>query len=132
MIDRRGALRTRTERPKIIIRVDAGTVTIVPVKLYRVVPYRPNVNQLGVRYGDKLPAGAVPLAESARTISAQVRFWIDSRVVIIPQDPDNAICFDMIDLGWNSASHAAFTCLHLKFNQTVTHRRHATNLCAIH
>ena len=110
-IDGRGALRTRTERPKIIIRVDAGTVTIVPVKLYRVVPYRPNVNQLSIRDGDKLPAGAVPLADGARTISAKVRFWIDSRVVIIPQNPDNALCFDVIDLGWKSPSHAGFACL---------------------
>jgi hypothetical protein len=86
-------------------------VTIAPVKLYRVVPYRPNVNQLGVGDGDKLPAGAVTLAESARAVSAQVRLWILSRMVIIPQNPDNAICFDVIDLGWNSASHAAFTCL---------------------
>ena len=108
-VDGRTALRTRTERAKIIVRVDAGTVTIAPVKLYRVVPYWPNVNQLSLGDGHELPAGAVPLAEGTRTISAQVRFWINSRVIIIPENPNNARCFDVIDLGWKSASHVAFT-----------------------
>jgi hypothetical protein len=108
-------------------------VTIVPVKFYRVVSYWLDVNQLSIRNGDKLPGGAVPLAKSARAVTPQVRFWIVPCMVIIPQNPDDALSFDVIDLGWESASHAALTRFPtLKLNHTVSDGRHATNLCAIH
>jgi hypothetical protein len=77
----------------------------MPVKFYRVVSYRANVHQFGIRNGDKLTAGPVPLAKSARAIAPQVRFWIAPSMVIIPQNPDDAVCFDVINLGWESASH---------------------------
>jgi hypothetical protein len=54
-------------------------------------------------------------------------------MVIIPQNPDDALSFDVIDLGWESASHAALTRFPTsKLNHTVSDGRHATNLCAIH
>lgn len=81
-------------------------MTIVPVKFYRVVSYWMDVNQLSIRNGDKLPGGAVPLAKSARAVTPQVRFWIVSCMVIIPQNPDDALGFNVIDLGWKSASHS--------------------------
>lgn len=64
-----------------------------------------DVNQLSIRNGDKLPGGAVPLAKSARAVTPQVRFWIVPCMVITPQNPDDALGFDVIDLGWKSASH---------------------------
>lgn len=64
-----------------------------------------DVNQLSIRNGDKLPGGAVPLAKSARAVTPQVRFWIVSCMVIIPQNPDDPLGFNVIDLGWISASH---------------------------
>jgi hypothetical protein len=106
MIDGGIALWTRTERPKIVIGVDPGTVTIVPVKFDRIVSYWANINQLSIGNRDKLPAGAVPLAKSARAMAPQVRFWISSRMVIIPQNPDDRLCFNVINLGRISASHA--------------------------
>ena len=84
----------------------------MPVKFYRVVSYRANVHQFGIRNGDKLTAGPVPLANSAGAIAPQVRFWIGPRMAIIPQNPDDAVCFDVINLGWESASQWA----HLPFN----------------
>jgi hypothetical protein len=80
-------------------------VTIVPVKFYRVISYWLDVNQLGIRNGDKLPGGTVPLAKSARAVTPQVRFWIVPCMVIIPQNPDDALGFNVIDLGWKWASH---------------------------
>jgi len=80
-------------------------MTIVPVKFYRVVSYWANVNQLSIGNRDKLPGGAVPLAKSARAVTPQVRFWIVPCMVIIPQNPDDALGFTVIDLGWKSASH---------------------------
>ena len=105
------ALWTRTEGPKIFICVDPGTVTIVPLKFYRIIPYRPNVNQLRIGNRDKLPAGAVPLAKSAGAIPTQVCLWIDSHMAIVPKDSNNALCFDVIDLGWKSANHASLLAL---------------------
>jgi hypothetical protein len=108
-------------------------VTIVPVKFYRIVSYWLDVNQLSIRNGDKLPGGAVPLAKSARAVTPQVRFWIVPGMVIIPQNSDDALGFNVIDLGWKSASHLGLLAFcHLKFNQTVPYGCHATNLCAIH
>jgi hypothetical protein len=80
-------------------------MTIVPVKFYRVVSYWANVNQLSIGNRDKLPGGAVPLAKSARAVTPQVRFWIVPCMVIIPQNPDDALGFNVIDLGWKLASH---------------------------
>jgi hypothetical protein len=77
----------------------------MPVKFYRVVSYRANVNQFSIRNGDKLTAGPVTLAKSARAMAPQVGFWIGTRMIIIPQNPDDALCFDVINLGWESASH---------------------------
>ncbi len=81
-------------------------MTIAPVKFYRVVSYWANVDQLSIRNRKKLSAGAVPLAESTRAMAPQVWFWIDSGMAIIPENPDDALCFDVIDLRWESASHA--------------------------
>jgi hypothetical protein len=53
-------------------------------------------------------------------------------MVIIPQNPDDALGFDVIDLGWKSASHLVTWLLPLKLNQTVPYGCHAANLCAIH
>jgi hypothetical protein len=107
-------------------------VTIVPVKFYRVVSYWLDANQLSIRNGDKLARDAVPLAKSARAVTPQVRFWIVPGMVIIPQNPDDALGFDVIDLGWKSASHLVAWLLPLKLNQTVPYGCHAANLCAIH
>jgi hypothetical protein len=107
-------------------------VTIVPVKFYRVVSYWLDANQLSIRNGDKLARDAVPLAKSARAVTPQVRFWIVPGMVIIPQNPDDALGFDVIDLGWKSASHLLTWLLPLKLNQTVPYGCHAANLCAIH
>jgi hypothetical protein len=46
------------------------------------------------------------LAKSARAVASQVRFRIDSRMVIIPNNPDDTLCFDVIDFRRKSASHA--------------------------
>ena len=52
---------------------------------------------------------------------------------IIPQNPDDALGFNVIDLGWESASHAGLLALDpSKLDQTVPYGRHATDLCAIH
>lgn len=108
-------------------------MTIVPLKFYRVIPYRPNVNQLCIGNRDKLPAGAVPLAKSAGAIPTQVCLWIGSHMAIVPKDPNDALCFDVIDLGWKSASHASLLAFpKSQFNQTVPYRRHAPDLRAIH
>jgi hypothetical protein len=81
-------------------------VSILPVKFYGVVAYGPYVDQLGIRSRDKLPAGAVALAESAGAIPAQVCFWIIPHMAIVPNDSYDGICFEMIDFGWKSASHS--------------------------
>ena len=53
---------TWTEGPKIIIGVDPGTVSIAPMKVYRVVSYGANLDQLRIGHRDKLPRSAVALA----------------------------------------------------------------------
>ena len=57
-----GARWTWTEVFKVVIGIDPSTVSIVPMKFYRVVSYGANVNQLRIWHRDKLPAGAVALA----------------------------------------------------------------------
>ena len=100
---------TRTEGLKVVIGIDPGTVSIVPMKFYRVVSYGPNVDQLRIWHRDKLPAYAMALAQGAGTIPTQVRFWIVPGMAIIPNNPNDTLRFDMVDLGWNSASHEAST-----------------------
>ena len=95
----------RAEGVKVVVGIDPSTVSIVPMKFYRVVSYGPNVDQLRIWHRDKLPVRAMALAQGAGTIPTQVRFWIVPGMAIIPNNPNDTLRFDMVDLGWNSASH---------------------------
>ena len=54
-------------------------------------------------------------------------------MAIIPYNSNDALGFDIIDLGWESVSHLSSTYRqNLEFDQAVTDRRHATNLRPIH
>ncbi|HEU4478147.1 MAG TPA: hypothetical protein VFR80_06485 [Pyrinomonadaceae bacterium] len=39
-------------------------------------------------------------------MAPEVCFWINSRMAIIPQNPDDALCFAVIDFLWELARHA--------------------------
>jgi hypothetical protein len=84
------------------------------MKFYRVISDRANVTQFSIRNGDELTAGAVPLAKSAGAMAPQVRFWIAPRMIIIPKNPDDALGFNVINLGWESASHVALLPFQIK------------------
>ena len=81
----------RTEGVKVIIGIDPSTVSIVPMKFYRVVSYGPNVDQLRIWHRDKLPARAMALAQGAGTIPTQVGLWIVSHMAIIPNNPNDTL-----------------------------------------
>jgi hypothetical protein len=75
-------------------------MAIVPVKLYGIVSDWPNTAQLHTRSFDKLAAGTVALAQSARAISAEICFRIVPDVAVVPNNPDDAFRLYVIDFRW--------------------------------
>ena len=80
-------------------------MSIMPVKFYGVISYRPNLVQFRTRNGVKLAAGAVALTQRAGAISTEVLLRIVPNMAIVPNNSDNAFCFDMVDFGWKSSCH---------------------------
>jgi hypothetical protein len=82
---------TWTQGVKVVIRIDPSTVSIVPMKFYRVVSYGLNVDQLRIWHRDKFPVCAMALAHGAGTIPTQVRLWIVPHMAIIPNNSNVAL-----------------------------------------
>lgn len=94
-----------TEGSKIVVRINARAVTIVPVKFYGVIPYRPDIEQFRFWNGDKVTARAVPLTQRAGAIPTKIFFRIVPNMAIVPNNSDDSFRFDMINLNRKSSIH---------------------------
>ena len=125
-----------TEGSKIVVRINARAVTIVPVKFYGVIPYRPNIEQFRFWNGDKLAARAVSLAQRAGAIATKIFFRIIPNMAIVPNKSDDSFCFNMINLDRKSSTHPnpisiTVATVALKFYRAVSYRGHAPDLRSI-
>jgi hypothetical protein len=102
---RRAAFAAWTEGAQVIKGVDARAVAIVPTHFDGVVSNRADSYQFRIGRIDKPSLRPVPLAKSARTVSAKINFIVLADMPVVPGDAHGAVRFDVVDLGWVRICH---------------------------
>jgi hypothetical protein len=74
-------------------------VAVLPAKFYGVIADRFNTLQFSVWNGDESSLGAMPLAQCARTKTAQIVFRVFAGVTVIPGNAHQLASCHMINLG---------------------------------
>ena len=101
-------------------------MSILPVRLDGIISDCGNCNQFGIGDLDESTFRAVPLANRAGTIAAQITLRVIAHVAIVPRDAHETTALDMIYFGWKYCRHATS-----ELHETVTDRAHKADLGAI-